>query len=244
MTVTAVRKDPQSLTMTLEAEFDASPERVWQPWADPRQLECWWGPPTYPATFTRHDLAPGSRVEYHMTGPQGDQSWYVVMAPYNDPRIVVAVTIEHADAERPPRAELVLVRQVPGRAARRPKVADDVRDESGPTDERGAIGLDTRIGRRFKRRECSGNRWRAPVEQAVAAAHDGSRSAIQQERRADARRRVHLPDNAVAVQAAAVFDIPALRRLDAILREQRHVDTVHGLGRWAAVVEPARQTAV
>src|SRR5437764_1589106 len=27
-------------------------------------------------------------------GPQGDQSWYVVMAPYNDPRIVVAVMIE------------------------------------------------------------------------------------------------------------------------------------------------------
>jgi penicillin-binding protein 2 len=27
-------------------------------------------------------------------GAQGDQSWYVVIAPYNDPRIVVAVTIE------------------------------------------------------------------------------------------------------------------------------------------------------
>jgi len=73
MTVTAVRKDPQHLTMTLDAEFDASPARVWQLWADPRQLERWWGPPTYPATFTRHDLAPGSRVEYHMTGPDGDQ---------------------------------------------------------------------------------------------------------------------------------------------------------------------------
>ena len=73
MTVTAVRKDPQTLTMTLEAEFDARPERVWQLWADPRQLERWWGPPTYPATFTKHDLAPGSRVEYHMTGPEGDQ---------------------------------------------------------------------------------------------------------------------------------------------------------------------------
>jgi uncharacterized protein YndB with AHSA1/START domain len=72
MTVTAVRKDPQTLSMTLEAEFDASPDRVWQLWADPRQLERWWGPPTYPATFTRHDLAPGSRVEYHMTGPGGD----------------------------------------------------------------------------------------------------------------------------------------------------------------------------
>ena len=73
MTVTAVRKDPQALTMTMEAEFDASPERVWQLWADPRQLERWWGPPTYPATVTSHDLTPGGRVEYHMTGPEGDQ---------------------------------------------------------------------------------------------------------------------------------------------------------------------------
>ena len=46
MTVTAVRKDPEALTMTLTAEFDASPERVWELWADPRQLERWWGPPT------------------------------------------------------------------------------------------------------------------------------------------------------------------------------------------------------
>ena len=53
MTVTAVRKDPDTLTMTLDAEFEAPPERVWQLWADPRQLERWWGPPTYPATFTR-----------------------------------------------------------------------------------------------------------------------------------------------------------------------------------------------
>jgi uncharacterized protein YndB with AHSA1/START domain len=73
MTVTAVTKNPDELSMTLTAEFDASPERVWQLWADPRQLERWWGPPTYPATFTKHDLAPGGRVEYHMTGPEGDQ---------------------------------------------------------------------------------------------------------------------------------------------------------------------------
>ncbi len=73
MTVTAVRKDPAAHSLTLEAEFKASAERVWQLWADPRQLERWWGPPTYPATFTKHDLSPGSRVEYHMTGPEGDQ---------------------------------------------------------------------------------------------------------------------------------------------------------------------------
>ncbi len=73
MTVTAVHKDADALTMTMTAEFDASPERVWQLWADPRQLERWWGPPTYPATVDSHDLRPGGRVEYHMTGPEGDQ---------------------------------------------------------------------------------------------------------------------------------------------------------------------------
>jgi uncharacterized protein YndB with AHSA1/START domain len=73
MTVTAVRKDPQRLTLTVEAEFAASVERIWQLWADPRQLERWWGPPTYPATVTTHDLTPGRRIEYHMTGPAGDQ---------------------------------------------------------------------------------------------------------------------------------------------------------------------------
>src|SRR6185369_6578678 len=73
MTVTAVRKDPVNLTLTLTAEFDATPERVWELWSDRRQLERWWGPPMYPATFTRHDLAVGSRVNYYMTGPEGDQ---------------------------------------------------------------------------------------------------------------------------------------------------------------------------
>jgi uncharacterized protein YndB with AHSA1/START domain len=99
MTVTSVRKDPSALTMTLTAEFDATPERVWQLWADPRQLERWWGPPTYPATFTRHDLRPGSRVEYHMTGPGGDQPhgyWDVLEA---DPprRLVFRDGFAHED---------------------------------------------------------------------------------------------------------------------------------------------------
>jgi uncharacterized protein YndB with AHSA1/START domain len=81
MTVTAVRTDPQRLTLTIEAEFEASVERIWQLWADPRQLERWWGPPAYPATCTKHDLSPGGRIEYHMTGPTDDQShgyWDVI----------------------------------------------------------------------------------------------------------------------------------------------------------------------
>jgi uncharacterized protein YndB with AHSA1/START domain len=109
MTVTAVRKDPGNLTMTLEAEFDASPERVWQLWADPRQLERWWGPPTYPATVTAHDLRPGGRVEYHMTGPEGDQPrgyWEVVEADAPN-RIVIRDGF--ADADGRPNTDMPLM---------------------------------------------------------------------------------------------------------------------------------------
>jgi uncharacterized protein YndB with AHSA1/START domain len=74
MTVTQVRKDPEDLTLSIEAEFDAPTKRVWELWEDPRQLEQWWGPPGYPATFVDHDLIPGGRTNYYMTGPDGDQS--------------------------------------------------------------------------------------------------------------------------------------------------------------------------
>ena len=61
MTVTNVHKDPDALTMAITVELDATVERAWQLWADPRQLERWWGPPGYPATFVDHVLTVGSR---------------------------------------------------------------------------------------------------------------------------------------------------------------------------------------
>ncbi|WP_128375731.1 SRPBCC family protein [Streptomyces cavernae] len=80
MSVTSVDKDFDNLTLTLIADFAAPAERVWQLWADPRQLERWWGPPTYPATVEDHDLTPGGSVTYFMTGPEGDKhrGWWRV----------------------------------------------------------------------------------------------------------------------------------------------------------------------
>jgi len=80
--VTSVDKNPETLTMTVTAEFDAPVDRVWQVWAAPRRLERWWGPPTYPATVVDHDLTPGGRVTYFMTGPEGDKhrGWWRVLA--------------------------------------------------------------------------------------------------------------------------------------------------------------------
>lgn len=73
MTVTDIQKDVEALTLTVTAEYDVTADRAWQLWADPRQLERWWGPPTYPATVVDHDLRPGGRVGYYMTGPEGDR---------------------------------------------------------------------------------------------------------------------------------------------------------------------------
>jgi uncharacterized protein YndB with AHSA1/START domain len=82
MTVVSSQKDVQALTFTLVAEFDAGVERVWQVWEDPRQLERWWGPPTWPATFDRHDFVVGGQSRYHMTGPEGEKArgWWTVTA--------------------------------------------------------------------------------------------------------------------------------------------------------------------
>ncbi|HEY3735820.1 MAG TPA: SRPBCC family protein [Jatrophihabitans sp.] len=74
MPITSVTKDPEALTMTVVADFTAPLRRLWDAYLDPRLLERFWGPPTYPAVFTRHDGCVGGRSEYAMTGPEGDVS--------------------------------------------------------------------------------------------------------------------------------------------------------------------------
>lgn len=72
MPVTSVVRDTDALTLTVVADFAAPVERLWEAYVDPRQLERFWGPPSWPATFTRHDAVSGGRSAYTMTGPDGD----------------------------------------------------------------------------------------------------------------------------------------------------------------------------
>ncbi|GAA3687485.1 SRPBCC domain-containing protein [Arthrobacter ginkgonis] len=74
MPVINTHTDTEALSLTVIAEFDASIQRVWRIWADPRQLERWWGPPSYPATFEIHEFTPTGRASYFMTGPDGDKA--------------------------------------------------------------------------------------------------------------------------------------------------------------------------
>ncbi|MBS1907532.1 MAG: SRPBCC domain-containing protein [Actinobacteria bacterium] len=74
MPVTDVITDPENLTLTIHADFAAPVERVWAAYSDPRQLERFWGPPGWPATFTAFDHTVGGLAQYRLTGPRGEKS--------------------------------------------------------------------------------------------------------------------------------------------------------------------------
>jgi uncharacterized protein YndB with AHSA1/START domain len=82
VTVISSHKDVNNLTLTLIAEFAASADQVWQVWENPRLLERWWGPPTYPATFERFEATPGGDARYYMTGPEGQKAhgWWKILS--------------------------------------------------------------------------------------------------------------------------------------------------------------------
>jgi uncharacterized protein YndB with AHSA1/START domain len=107
MTVISSSKDSDALTLTLVAEFDAEPERVWQLWQDPRKLERWWGPPTYPATFTRHEFVAGGESRYFMTGPNGEtpRGWWRIDALEPPHRLEFANGLAGEDGEPVPGVE-------------------------------------------------------------------------------------------------------------------------------------------
>jgi uncharacterized protein YndB with AHSA1/START domain len=101
MTVISTTKDPDALTLTLVAQFDTSPDRVWEVWEDPRKLERWWGPPTFPATFTRHEFIVGGQSRYFMTGPAGETSrgWWRIDAIDKPRRLTFANGLAGDDGE-------------------------------------------------------------------------------------------------------------------------------------------------
>jgi uncharacterized protein YndB with AHSA1/START domain len=99
MPIRSVTSDENALSLTVIGEYPVPVERLWEAYADPRQLERFWGPETWPATFTRHDMAVGGRSEYHMTGPDGSSAhgWWRFLAVEPLRRIEVEDGFSHDD---------------------------------------------------------------------------------------------------------------------------------------------------
>lgn len=107
MPITDVISNVEQLTLTITAEYPVSVTRLWDAYADPRQLERFWGPKEWPATFTRHDMVVGGESHYCMTGPDGATSRgmfrIVAMEPYRYFEAEDVFTDEqgHPNAEMP-----------------------------------------------------------------------------------------------------------------------------------------------
>ena len=92
MPITDVISNANDLTLTIIADYPVPVARLWDAYADPRQLERFWGPVEWPATFTRHDMAVGGESHYYMTGPDGTTSrgWFRFLAVEPHVRFEVA----------------------------------------------------------------------------------------------------------------------------------------------------------
>lgn len=82
MPITEVVSNAESLTLTVIGDYAVSVQRLWDAYADPRQIQRFWGPVEWPATFTRHDMTVGGHSHYVMTGPDGTKAggWFRFLA--------------------------------------------------------------------------------------------------------------------------------------------------------------------
>jgi uncharacterized protein YndB with AHSA1/START domain len=112
MPITSVTSDADALTLTVHGEYPVPVERLWDAYADPRQLERFWGPAEWPATFTRHDMTVGGHSHYSMTGPDGTTSrgWFRFLAV--TPRTSFEVDDGFADEMGAPNTEMPTMRMV------------------------------------------------------------------------------------------------------------------------------------
>jgi uncharacterized protein YndB with AHSA1/START domain len=112
MTVTGTSRDAHARTLTITAELAAPPARVWNLWADPRLLEQWWGPPTWPATFSEHGVRPGGGSRYVMHGPEGGTSagWWRTVSVDPPHRFEFENGFADADGEPDPSMPVMVIR--------------------------------------------------------------------------------------------------------------------------------------
>lgn len=145
MSVTSVDKDFDNLTITVIADFDASVEQVWQLWADPRKLERWWGPPSYPATVQDHDLTPGGTVTYFMTSPEGEKyhGWWRINAVNPPTSLEIIDGFAHPDGtpntEMPISTMTMRLTEHDGRTRMEIRSVHDTREQMDKLIEMGAL---------------------------------------------------------------------------------------------------------
>jgi uncharacterized protein YndB with AHSA1/START domain len=77
MDKTKVTKDLENKTLTIERTFNATPEKVWEAYANKDLFVQWWGPEGWETTVKEFDFRPGGSNHYCMKCVDKNQGeWY------------------------------------------------------------------------------------------------------------------------------------------------------------------------
>ena len=84
MTTAKAIKKPE-FELVLERVIDAPRERVWQAWADPKQVVKWFAPKPYTLSIEKMDLRTGGSFSMAMHSPEGQTHAFSGTYPEIDP---------------------------------------------------------------------------------------------------------------------------------------------------------------
>jgi uncharacterized protein YndB with AHSA1/START domain len=85
-------------TGTYERTFNAPPDKLWQLWTNPDDIEKWWGPSGYTAPVIRNDPRVGGTFLWSMKSPKGQMSWNAGVYKEVVPNTKLVSTSSFADA--------------------------------------------------------------------------------------------------------------------------------------------------
>jgi uncharacterized protein YndB with AHSA1/START domain len=85
-------------TGTYERTFNAPPDKLWQLWTNPDDIQKWWGPSGYTAPVIRNDPRVGGTFLWSMRSPKGQMSWNTGVYKQIVPNSKIVSTSSFADA--------------------------------------------------------------------------------------------------------------------------------------------------
>ena len=109
------RNDPMTQTQTpilkLERTFNATPERLWSYWTDPKKYAKWFNPAPLDLVIHEFDVRPGGKIRFDMPQPDGNpnpqEGVFHELVPHEllvsgspDRSFLVTVRFEPVDAKR------------------------------------------------------------------------------------------------------------------------------------------------
>jgi uncharacterized protein YndB with AHSA1/START domain len=109
--MTMTTKTTQTPILKLERVFNATPERLWSFWTDPKKYAKWFNPAPLDLVIHEFDARPGGRIRFDMPQPDGNKNLqegvFHSLAPYTeivsgapDKSFLLTVRFEPVDANR------------------------------------------------------------------------------------------------------------------------------------------------